>query len=73
MLSVELYSTDLNAYINSTSYRLETFSGIECWIKSSEAISYYNVIFVQDNCTYNMSIKNIEILPLIMENLRRGE
>ena len=73
MLSVELYSTDLNAYINSTSYRLETFSGIECWIESSEAISYYNVIFVQDNCTYNMSIKNIEILPLIMENLRRGE
>ena len=73
MLSVELYSTDLNAYINSTSYRLETFSGIECWIESSEAISYYNVIFVQDNCTYNMSIKNIEILPLIMENLRQGE
>jgi len=73
MLSAELYTIDLSVYINSDKYKLETLNGIECYIESSEAISYYNVIFVQDNCTYNMSIKDIEILPLIMENLKQGE
>ena len=70
MLSVELYSTDLSVYINSTDYKLKTFNGIECWIESFEYNSYYNIIFIQDDCTYNMSIKNIEILPLVMEGLK---
>lgn len=73
MLSVELYSTDLSVYLNSSDYQLETFNGIECCIRFSEYSSYYNIIFVQDSCTYNMSIKNKEVLPLIMENLKQGE
>lgn len=73
MLSVKLYITDVSIYLNSFDYQLEIFNGIKCYIERSEDISYYNVIFVHDNCTYNMSIKDIEILPLIMENLNQGE
>lgn len=72
MLSVELYSTDLNIYINSPEYKVETLNGIECFIRNGENTGY-SIIFVYDNYTYNMSIENIEELPSIMENLKQGE
>lgn len=73
MFSVRLYSEDLSVYMQNPEYYIETYDEIECIIKKSEDSRSYNVIFVQDDCTYNMSIKNKEVLPLIIENLNQGE
>lgn len=72
MLSVELYSTDLSVYKNSVDYKTETFNEIECSIECYGNNGYYNIVFIYDNNTYNMSIDDIEELPLIMENLKQG-
>lgn len=70
--SVELYNIDLNIYRENPEYILEAFNGIECFIRDGENTGY-NIIFVYDNYTYNMSIENIEELPSVMENLKQGE
>lgn len=72
MFSARLYSTDLGIYRENPEYKVETLNGIECFIRNGENTGY-NIIFDCDNYTYNMSIENIEELPSIMENLKRGE
>lgn len=70
MFSVRLYSTDLSVYKNSVDYKTEAFNEIECSIECYGNNGYYNIVFIYDNNTYNMSIDDIEELPLIMENLK---
>ncbi len=70
---VHLYNVDVSVYAESSDYQLETFNEIDCYIENfgrgGYNNGYHHVLFTQNGYTYTISLKDMEILPLIMENL----
>ncbi len=70
MMSIDLYSDDLSVFMNSKAYRVEICNDIECYIETQKICDYNNVEFARGGCRYSISLKDIEIYPMIIENLK---